>query len=422
MSSFMNPNLEKNLQQVKKAACKLALLDIKKRNQFLKNLAQELLQKTQEIIKVNQKDIAKMNPQDPMIDRLRLTSARIKTMASDLKTVASSPDPLGEIIEQRILENGLKLTKIRVALGAIAVIYESRPNVTVDVAGLCVKSGNAAVLKGGKESDETNKFLVKIIKDCLKKSGLPENCVTYIDAEHKNYVQEILQANKYLELIIPRGGQGLIKFVRDNSTVPVIETGAGVCHTYIDKDADIKTGIKIAYNAKTSRPSVCNALDALLIQQKIAEPTLKEFYKIFKKSRVLVYADSQAYNILKKLGYAELEPALKKHFGQEFLSLRMSIKIVKDANEAISHINNFGSGHSEAIITENKKTAQKFLKEVDAACVYVNGSTRFTDGAEFGLGGEIGISTQKLHARGPMGIKELTSYKWLAEGKGQIRV
>ncbi|NQU77262.1 glutamate-5-semialdehyde dehydrogenase [Candidatus Falkowbacteria bacterium] len=418
----MDKKLKDKLIKVKKSSQKLGLIDIKKRNNFLNILLRELIKKTNEIIQVNKKDTKKMSADNPMIDRLKLDKKRIKSIASDIKKISSLPDPLKETIEKRTLKNGLILTKKRVPLGVVGVIYESRPNVTCDVVSLCLKSGNAVILKGGKESDATNKFLVKIIKDSLKKSSLPIDSVFYIDAKNKNLLAQLFKANNFIDVIIPRGGQGLINFIRQNSQVPVIETGAGVCHTYIDKNANTEMALKIAYNAKTTRPSVCNALDTLLINKTQAEKTLKQFYLVFNKSDVLVYADSKSYKILQNLGFTNLKKAKEKSFGKEFLSLKMSVKIVADIQEAINHINKFGSGHSESIISKNKNAINKFQNQINAACVYSNASTRFTDGSEFGLGGEIGISTQKLHARGPMGLKELTTYKWIIQGKGQIRI
>ena len=409
-----------DLKNIKNDSRILGNSSAKLRNLFLRTLASTLIKETNTILLANDKDCKKMSKSDPMLDRLMLTKDRIKSMAHDLRIVASFQDPLGEVLEQRKMKQGMLLQKVRTPIGVVAVIYESRPNVTVDVVSLCIKSGNAVVLKGGKESINTNLTLVRIIKKCLKKLSLPEGSVVYIDSKDRSAVKEILLMDQYIDVVIPRGGRGLINFVRDNARMPAIETGAGVCHLYIDNKADIDRAIKIAHNAKTQRPSVCNALDTLLIHKNSAKQALHKFSDMFFESGVEVFADSQSFKILKS-GYANLKKAKKEDFGNEYLSLKMSIKIVPSLDSAIEHINEYGSGHSEAIASKNNKNINEFLSRVDAACVYANASTRFTDGAEFGLGGEIGISTQKLHARGPMGINELTTYKWLIKGKGQIR-
>ncbi|PIR57007.1 MAG: glutamate-5-semialdehyde dehydrogenase [Parcubacteria group bacterium CG10_big_fil_rev_8_21_14_0_10_41_35] len=413
--------LENNLKKVYEASRLLGVSREKARKNFLLILARMLESDYDAILRANARDCKKMDSHDPMLDRLRLTREQIQSMARDVRSIAAIQDVIHETIEKRVLKNGLKISKIRVPIGVIAVIYESRPNVTIDVAVLCVKSGNAAVLKGGRESSESNRVLARIIQKSLVKAGLPKDCILYIDAKDRDTVRQVLAMDKYIDIVIPRGGRGLIDFVRMNARMPSIETGAGVCHAYIDKGSDVNIAVSIVHNAKTQRPSVCNALDTLVIHKDIAKKFLSLFCKVFKNSNVEVRADAQSFCILKLYNYKQLKKASKKDFGTEFLSLKMSIKIVGSINEAIKHINTCGSGHSEAIISNNTKSIQRFFSEIDAACVYANASTRFTDGSVFGLGGEIGISTQKLHARGPMGTNELTTYKWIIEGDGQVR-
>src|SRR3989339_250309 len=389
--------MEKMLQKVVEAGRELANESVAKRNKFLRVLAKNLKKNANKIINANKKDIAKMCADDPMRDRLMLDEVRIFAMADSLKEIVEMEDPLGRVLDKREV-NGLHLKKVSVPFGVVGVIYESRPNVTVDVAALCVKSGNCAVLRGGSEAYQTNKVLVSIIVSALVDAGLPRDCVVLLGTD-RAIVKEMLKANKYIDVVIPRGGRGLIDMVRENSRIPVIETGAGVVHTYVDKEVDIKKAASVVFNAKVSRPSVCNALDTLLVHKKVADRFLKE--------------------LLPKLKEVGVEVC--NEYGKEFLSLKMSVKIVRNIDEAIDHISKYSSKHSEAILTSNKSHAREFSERVDAAVVYVNTSTRFTDGGMFGLGAEIGISTQKLHARGPMGIRELTTYKWQVSSDYLIR-
>ena len=410
------------IEKVKKAQRILGLTSSQKRNQILRDMADNLLKFQKKIIKANQKDLKKLKTLDAHSDRLLLNKKRIKEMADQLKEVALLPDVLGKVFERKKRPNGLILAKKTVPLGVIGIIYEARPNVTVDVAGLCFKTGNALVLKGGSEADNSNKAIVDLIKKALKKNGLSSDCVYLIEANKKQLVKEFLKLDKLIDVIIPRGGKGLIEFVRKNSTIPVIETGAGVCHTYVEKTADVIKSARIIFNAKTQRPSVCNALDTLIVDQEIADKLLKAAARLLRQKSILIKADSKSFSVLKKI-YPKnlLSRAKETDFGKEFLDLIMSVKVVKDFNEAVAHIQKYSSGHSEAILTNNKKLAKQFLNLIDAAAVYVNTSTRFTDGNLFGLGAEIGISTQKLHARGPMGLKELTSYKWIISSNWRSR-
>lgn len=380
--------MEKILKKVSKASQILGNESVAKRNKFLQVLAKNLKKNADKIIEANEKDLVKICVDDPMVDRLRLDEARICAMADGLKEIAEMKDPLGRILEERKV-NGLDLKKVSVPLGVIGVIYESRPNVTVDVAALCIKSGNCAVLRGGSEAYNSNKVLVAIIGSALEEVGLSHDCVALLGTD-RSFVKKMLKADKYIDVVIPRGGRGLIDMVRENSRIPVIETGAGVVHTYVDSEVDIKKAVEVVFNAKVSRPSVCNALDTLLVHKKVEKKFLKELLPKLKEVGVEVCSE----------------------YGKEFLSLKMSVKIVANLDEAIEHITKYSSKHSEAILTSNKSHMREFFKRVDAAVVYVNTSTRFTDGGMFGLGAEIGISTQKLHARGPMGIRELTTYKW----------
>ena len=389
--------MEKMLQKVVEAGRELANESVAKRNKFLRVLAKNLKKNANKIINANKKDIAKMCADDLMRDRLMLDEVRIFAMADSLKEIVEMEDPLGRVLDKREV-NGLHLKKVSVPFGVVGVIYESRPNVTVDVAALCVKSGNCAVLRGGSEAYQTNKVLVSIIVSALVDAGLPRDCVVLLGTD-RAIVKEMLKANKYIDVVIPRGGRGLIDMVRENSRIPVIETGAGVVHTYVDNEVDIKKAASVVFNAKVSRPSVCNALDTLLVHKKVADRFLKE--------------------LLPKLKEVGVEVC--NEYGKEFLSLKMSVKIVRNIDEAIDHISKYSSKHSEAILTSNKSHAREFSEKVDAAVVYVNTSTRFTDGGMFGLGAEIGISTQKLHARGPMGIRELTTYKWQVSSDYLIR-
>lgn len=413
-------NLKIIFEQAKKAGRSLAALDEKEINCILNDTADEIEKQTDRILAENAKDLERMDKENPMYDRLKLTEGRIEGIAGDMRNVAKLASPLGRTLMERTLPNGLKLKKVSVPFGVIGIVYEARPNVTFDVFSLCLKSGSACVLKGGKDADCSNREAVALIKEVLRRHNVDEHTIELLPATHEA-TAEMLHANGYIDVVIPRGSSRLIKFVRDEASVPVIETGAGVCHAYFDKDGDLEKGKAIINNAKTRRVSVCNALDCTIINAErltdlpaLCEPLIA--------SNVLIYADAPAINVLKgKYPEELLKEATEESYGTEFQSYTMAIKTVKDAEEAMEHIAGHGSGHSECIITENDDTAEKFLKNVDAACVYVNAPTSFTDGAQFGLGAEIGISTQKLHARGPMGLEEITTYKWTIRGNGQTR-
>jgi glutamate-5-semialdehyde dehydrogenase len=412
--------VKEQLTLVLKASRKLNLVSAEKINQVLQEVAIAAIENTAFILQENAKDLSRMDPKDPKYDRLMLTSDRIKGIATDISNVASLPSPLGRILSETSRPNGLRIKKITVPFGVIGIIYEARPNVTFDVFSLCLKSGNACVLKGGSDANDSNVAIVKVIQEVLRKHELDENILSLLPVD-REATAELLHAHGLVDLIIPRGSQSLINFVRENSSIPVIETGAGICHTYFDESGDTEKGQAIVNNAKTRRPSVCNALDCLIIHQNRLNdlPLLTE---LLPQSQVVIYADEKAYQKLEGKYPSELlEHATEESFGTEFLSYKMSVKTVAGLDEALDHIANYGSKHSEAIVSENKEALEIFQKSVDAAAVYCNVSTAFTDGAQFGLGAEIGISTQKLHARGPMALDELTSYKWIVEGDGQIR-
>ena len=353
---------------------------------------------------------------ESMLDRLMLTEGRIEGMAIGLRQVAELADPVGEVIAGRQLANGLNLTKIRVPLGVIAIIYEARPNVTADAIGLCLKSGNAVILKGGSEAIRSNKAIAGVLTEAAENAGIPKASLQFIDSVDRAAVQELIRMDRYVDVVIPRGGAGLIKMVVQNSSVPVIQTGVGVCHTFVDENADLVMAREIAFNAKVSRPSVCNAMETLLVHEKIAAEFLPAMLKRYFDAGVKIFGCPQT-----KAFDTRVEEATEEDWATEYGDLRLSVKIVKDIDEAIDHIAEYGTKHSEAIVTRSYESARKFQQNVDAAAVYVNASTRFTDGFEFGFGAEIGISTQKLHARGPMALPELTSVKYLINGTGQIR-
>ena len=412
--------IEQQLKRTLEASRKLNLVNDDQIKQLLLELANETRTKTDFILSENQKDLDRMDPQDPKFDRLKLSEERIEGIASDMENVARLESPVGKTLKETVRENGLKIKKITVPFGVIGIIYEARPNVTFDVFALCLKSGNACVLKGGSDAIYSNQAIVSIIRDVLKKFDFNENTVTLLPAGREE-TNEMLQARGYIDLIIPRGSQGLINFVRENATIPVIETGAGICHTYFDEFGDAKKGREIIFNAKTRRVSVCNALDCLVIHENRLNE-LNDFAKKLSEEQVVIYADEKAYKQIEPIYPKELLfGATEESFGTEFLSMKMSIKTVGSFNEALDHINTHTSKHSEAIITENQERIETFCKMVDASSVYSNASTAYTDGAQFGLGAEIGISTQKLHARGPMALEELTSYKWIIKGNGQVR-
>jgi len=389
-------------------------------NKVLEDLAAAAITQTEYLLAENQKDLDRMDPADPKYDRLKLTESRIRDIATDIVNVAHLPDPLGLVLAEKTMPNSLNISKISVPLGVVGVIYEARPNVTFDVFSLCFKTGNICILKGGSDAHFSNQAIISIIHQVLEKNNINVNAATLLPVE-REATEALLNAIGYVDVLIPRGSQQLIDYVRQNSKVPVIETGAGIVHTYFDEDADLQKGTDIIFNAKTRRVSVCNALDCLIIHKnRLAD--LPALIKPMAAKQVEIYADNDAYYALKGHYPQELlNIAEPEHFGTEFLSHKMAIKTVNSLEEALSHIAQYSSKHSEAIISENKPNIDTFLSRVDAAAVYANVSTAFTDGAQFGLGAEIGISTQKLHARGPMGLAELTSYKWVIKGNGQIR-
>ena len=410
--------LKDTFERVKRASKSLALLSDEQRNEIINAVADAIVNNKARILDANAQDLAKMSKDNPLYDRLQLTDSRLEGIASDMRNVATLPSPLGHITKQKTLPNGLRLCRVSVPFGVVGMIYEARPNVTFDVFSLCFKSGNACVLKGGKDADCSNREEVALIHEILEQYGVSKDVVALLPATHEA-TGEMLNAVGYVDLCIPRGGRKLIDFVRDTARIPVIETGAGVVNTYFDKEGDLEMGKAIINNAKTRRVSVCNALDCLLIHEsRLADlPALCE--KIAEK-QVIIYADEQAFKNLDGR-YPLLEHATDESFGTEFMDYKLAIKTVASLEEALDHIDENGSGHSEAIITMNEQTAHKFQAHVDAACVYWNAPTSFTDGAQFGLGAEIGISTQKLGPRGPMALEEITTYKWLIEGEGQIR-
>ena len=410
--------LKETFEKVKRASKSLALLSDGQRNDILNAVADAIINNKERILKANEEDLAKMSKENPLYDRLQLTDSRLEGIASDMRNVATLPTPLGHITKQKTLPNGLRLCRVSVPFGVIGMIYEARPNVTFDVFSLCFKSGNACVLKGGKDADCSNREEVALIHEILEKYGVSKDVVALLPATHEA-TGEMLNAVGYVDLCIPRGGRKLIDFVRDTARIPVIETGAGVVNTYFDKDGDLEMGKAIINNAKTRRVSVCNALDCLIIHQ----DRLGELPKLVERvglSKVIIYADDQAYAALDGK-YPYLEHATEESFGTEFMDYKMAVKTVSSLEEALDHIDENGSGHSEAIITKDESAARKFQAYVDAACVYWNAPTSFTDGAQFGLGAEIGISTQKLGPRGPMALEEICTYKWLIEGEGQTR-
>lgn len=413
-------DINNKLEKVLQASRKLNLISDEKIRKILFDLADETINQTDLILSENQKDLDRMNPEDPKFDRLKLNSERINGIAADIRNVANLNSPVGKILSEKVHVNGMSIKKITVPFGVIGIIYEARPNVTFDVFALCLKSGNACVLKGGSDATYSNEVIVSLIHKILEKHGVDKNTVCLLGAG-RDEAQAMFHAHGYIDLIIPRGSQGLIDFVRKNSTIPVIETGAGICHTYFERSGDVKKGKEIIYNAKTRRPSVCNALDCLVIEESRLDD-LPELTARLAEENVIIYADEKAFGEIKGI-YPEklLFPATEESFGTEFLSLKMAVKTVKGFKEALEHISKYSSKHSEAIISEDKEKSEMFKKLVDAASVYTNVSTAFTDGAQFGLCAEIGISTQKLHARGPMALEELTSYKWIVEGDGQIR-
>lgn len=416
----MHKNIQSQLRNASKARQAIATLPIERKREILKTLSEELLAHKEEIIRENIKDLERMDPADSKYDRLKLTAERVEGLAASIVDVSNLPDPTGQVLSSKVLENGLKVEKKSVALGVVGVIYESRPNVTVDVAALCIQSGNVCLLRGGSDAWFTNLYLVAIIQEVLDRFGVDAHVVQLLPTD-RELVQELLTATGFVDIIIPRGSQSLIDFVRDNAKVPVIETGAGVCHTYVDRTADLDKAAKIVANAKISRPSVCNALDTVLLDKDIASEFMDRVLPYFEEAQVEVFAAAPVFDKIMERGYPYLQEAQESDFGREFLDFKCSVKMVDGLDEALEHIADYSSKHSECIVSNDAKNIEIFMNAVDAAAVYANASTRFTDGGEFGLGAEIGISTQKLHARGPFALEKLVTEKWFVTGNGQVR-
>ena len=417
-------NLHALGQAAQKAARNLARLSTEDKNAVLMNLVDLLRSDQKDVLEANRADYEEAESEgleESLLDRLLLTSDRLNGTADEIQRVAELPDPIGEVIETSSLPNGLTTSRRRVPLGVVGSIYESRPNVTIDIFGLCLKSGNACILRGGKETIRSNTALVTVLRKALTKAGVTTDVVQFVDNPDRVLVDAMLKMDGYIDLLVPRGGASLVKFVAENATMPAVTGGIGVCHTYVDRSADLEMAAEIVHNAKVRRPSICNALDTLLIHSEVAVNGLPIIAKALSASGVELRCDNRALSILGPHSSEVAIPANEDDWGREFLSLTAAVKVVDSFNDALEHIETYGSGHSEAIVTEDNSAATRFLDEVDAAAVYVNASTQFTDGGQFGLGAEVGISTQKFHARGPMGLKELTSYKWVVVGKGQVR-
>ena len=411
-------------QAARMASRQVARLSTSVKNDALDTLAELLENDAEELLQANAEDCSEAQASglsDAMIDRLLLTPGRLKGTAAEQRKIAALPDPVGESIEMNRLPNGMVIGRRRVPLGVVASIYESRPNVTVDIFGLCFKSGNACLLRGGKEALRSNSVLISMIRRALADAGAPEGAVQFVDNPDRELVDAMLKMNQYIDLIVPRGGDGLVRFVGENATMPAVTGGVGVCHTYVDRSADLDMAVNVTINAKVRRPYICNALDTLLVHSAIAADGLPRIAAGLTASGVELRCDNRALTILGPGAAGTIQPAAEEDWGREFLAMAAAVKVVDSMDEALEHIETYGSGHSEAIITEDYSAAMRFLDEVDAAAVYVNASTQFTDGGQFGLGAEVGISTQKMHARGPMGLKELTSYKWIIMGSGQTR-
>lgn len=407
----------------KAASCTNSLLSSREKNQVLNKIADYLEAQTEEILRANAEDLSDARANglsDAMLDRLALTPARLRSIADDVRQVCSLADPVGQVIDGGLLDSGLRIERRRVPLGVIGVIYEARPNVTVDVASLCLKTGNAAILRGGKETWRTNAATVKVIQQALQECGLPAAAVQAIESPDRALVGEMLKMDKYIDMLIPRGGAGLHKLCREQSTIPVITGGIGVCHIFVDDSAEIAPALKIIVNAKTQRPSTCNTAETLLVHRNIADTFLPALSKQMAESGVTLHADPAALPLLQN-GPAKVEPVKAEQYDDEYLSLDLNVKVVADLDEAIAHIRAHGTQHSDAILTRTLRHANRFINEVDSSAVYVNASTRFTDGGQFGLGAEVAVSTQKLHARGPMGLEALTTYKWIGFGDDTIR-
>ena len=406
------------------AARHLARLSTGVKDRALLNIADALKTREAEVLEANRRDLQsgkEAGLSDAMLERLLLNSERLEGMAADVRTVTSLPDPVGETFDMRTLPNGLQVGRRRVPLGVIGAIYESRPNITVDISVLCFKSGNAVILRGGSEAIHSNTALANLVRDSIAEAGAPRDAVQFVGSTDRALVEQMLAMKEHIDLMIPRGGADFVRYVGEKAQMPVIAGGVGVCHTYVDKDADLESAVAIAYNAKVSRPTVCNALDTLLVHSEAAPKYLPAIAREWAKAGVEMHCDLRALSILGPSEALNLKPATEEDWGTEFLSLTASVKVVDSMDEALEHIEQYGSGHSEAIVTEDYSSAMRFLDDVDAAAVFVNASTRFTDGGQLGLGAEVAISTNKMHARGPMGLRELTSYKWTILGTGQVR-
>lgn len=423
--TLTSQSLHDQAEAANEASRRLASISADVKNAALIAIADAIETNRQSILRANEQDLAaaKRNGIEyQLLERMTLNNARVKDMADAARNIAVLEDPIGEILEERDLENGLNIQQVRVPLGVIGVIYESRPNVTIDIATLCLKSGNGVVLRGGKECMLTNTVLAGIVKDAIEGTGIPRDAVQFVESTDRALVKEMFEMDDVIDLMIPRGSAELVRFVGQNAKMPVITGGVGVCHTYVDADANLKDALRIVVNAKVQRPTVCNALDTVLVHQAVASKFLPKLATEFGVHDVELRADGRAMSLIGVLaGGSKITPAQSDDFGTEFLSLVASVRIVDSMEEAIAHIGEYGSGHSEAIISDNAETAEQFLNEIDAGAVFANTSTRFNDGAEFGLGAEVAISTNKLHARGPMGLKEITSYKWKVRGSGQVR-
>ncbi|HWB91426.1 MAG TPA: glutamate-5-semialdehyde dehydrogenase [Puia sp.] len=411
-------DIQSSIQQTHKAAVNLRNAGDSQIKKALRTLAELLQSESGPLLRANARDLARQEPGNPRNDRLMLNEQRIKAIAGSIRKVSALPDPGGKLLAKRTLANGLKIEKRSVPLGVVGAIYESRPNVTFDIAALCVRSRNACVLKGSQEAEETNRAAMVLIRKALRAAEIDPDCVCLLPSERET-VQQLFSATKWVDVLIPRGSDSLIRYVRANSQVPVIETGAGVCHVYVEKEADLDKAVAIVVNAKVSRPSVCNSMDTLLVDKAVSGEFLRRLGEALRSYEVEIFADEEARRVLK--GYPYLSVATAEDYDREFLSLKCAVRVVKGIDQALEHISVHGTKHSEAIVSRNKQLCERFLREVDAAAVYANASTRFTDGEELGLGAEIGISTQKLHARGPFALEKLVTEKWVIRGTGQIR-
>ena len=408
----------------KKSARLLSIAPIEQRNNVLREIGQLMMDHKQKILAANARDVEDARSQglnEAIIDRLLLTPSRLEGIVADISKVIELPDPLGEVFESQILSNGLQVYKVRVPIGVLGVIYESRPNVTIDVSCLALKSGNAVILRGGSETIESNRVLVQIIQEALIGAGLPPDAIQFIDSPDRRYVLDLLKMNSYVDLIIPRGGAKLHQFCKENSQIPVIIGGIGICHLFADETADLDKAVEVVYNAKVQRPTVCNALDTLLVHRKIAKELLPKVFSRLSEAGVTFRLDQTVFEQLSIRPSAQFQPAAEGDFDTEWLSLVLGVKIVNNLEEAIQHIEIHSTAHSDGILSQNQENIKTFLQRVDSAAVYVNASTRFTDGGQLGLGAEVAVSTQKIHARGPMGLRELTSYKWVIVGDGHVR-